>query len=692
QPPVWGIFEPPVALAQILSCFQEDGYEVSVFDLNIELYSRKKEEYNTVWAIEQSSFWGNGDNVNKFFEDNSGIIEGQINKIIDTNPDLIGFSVNVCSLPATMILAERIKRKIPRVKIVIGGPMFFMPGDISGILEHDCIDVIVYGEGEETFRELPKFFIEEKDLNLCRGIYFKKDAKVVKTEARPPIKNLDALPFLGLKSFPLAKYDPPGHLGKHISLMTSRGCVLNCVYCGPKAYWQGFRFMSGQRIYDEVKYHIQNDPDIEHIEFLDLELNGNIKVLSDFCDLMIANPPKQGIRWHANIIIRPEMTKELLLKMKQAGCSRLSIGIETGSQRVLGLMNKRYKVEDADVVLRNAHHAGIVVTTNFMFGFPGETEDDFNLTLDFLKRNAGTIGTVYPSRTFCTIEPFSYLSEHLSEFGMAVDPVYNLYWESEDGKNNYPERLRRCEEFSKLAMKLGVSVGLGLQTSLDLDRYYNLGFYYEYKKDFEKSKSFFEGYLKLDPKNTIINKKIQEFSAEESKTSSLENTSGEPKNSDNLQISFNWDITSICNYRCPYCWFYGKWVQMSGRNKNISASELEAFWSRMYDRYGSIKIFITGGEPFLYPSFVDLISAITRWHRVEVVTNLSWAVKPVIERIQSLNIKIHPSFHPLFADFSDFVDKLILLKKQGLANNPSFVAWPPQISHIDYYAKKFKDY
>ncbi|MBM3255300.1 MAG: radical SAM protein, partial [Candidatus Omnitrophica bacterium] len=509
QPPAWGTFEPPVSLAQLSSCLKKGPYQVSVFDLNIELYNRRKEQYSSVWAIEQSAFWGDEENVRKFFIDNSELIEEYTDKIVRTGPDLVGFSVNVCSLPATLMLADRLKQKIPQVKVVIGGPMFFVPADIDGIMQHKCIDVIVYGEGEETFSELPDYFMGQKDLLNCRGIYFRKNGEVIRTQSRQPIKDLDELPFLDLGSFPLEKYSPPGHLGNHISLMTSRGCVLNCVYCGPKAYWKGFRSMSGKRIYDEIKYHIQNNHAIEHIEFLDLELNGNMEALTELCNLMIDSPPKRGVRWHANIIIRPEMTKELLLKMKNAGCYHLSVGIETGSQRVLALMNKRYRVEDAERVLKYAYEVGIHVTTNFMFGFPGETEKDFNLTLDFLRRNASTIGTVYPSRTFFTIEPFSYLSGHLSEFGVVANPVYNLYWESADGINNYPERLRRCEEFSRLAIELGVSVGLGLQTSLELDRYYNLGFYYEYKKDFKKATEFFKKYLRLDPKNTVINKKLQ---------------------------------------------------------------------------------------------------------------------------------------------------------------------------------------
>lgn len=679
QAPVWGIFEPPVALAQLSSYLKQNNLETNVFDLNIELYRARKQEYNTCWAIEQSSFWSNAGNVKKFFDDNDSIIKEHIDKILQTRPAVVGFSVNACSLLATIELARLIKNKASYIKTVIGGPMFFVTFDLSDILKHDCIDVVVIGEGEETFLELSDGLLKGKNLEDCKGICFRKDGKIVKTQEREEIKNLDKLPFLDLGAFALDKYDPPGHLGKHVSLMASRGCVLNCVYCGPKAYWQGFRFMSGRRIYDEIKHHLQNDPEIEHIEFLDLELNGNIKALSDFCDLMIANPPKDNLKWHANIVIRPEMSRELLFRMKQAGCHHLSIGIETGSQHILDLMKKRYKIEDAERLLQYAYEAGIYVTTNFMFGFPGETAEDFDLTLKFVQRNANTIGIAYPSRSFFTIEPNSYLASHLNEFGVLINSNNNLYWESADGKNNYLERLRRCEEFCKLATKLGVNIGLGLQTSIEADRNYNLGFYYESKKDFKQAKNYFKEYLKFDPKNIEINKKL------------LELNNGDTGNCPNGRISFNWDITSVCNYRCPYCWFYGKWAELKKRDAGIPAQRLKEFWRLMYEKYGQVKISITGGEPFLYPEFIDLINAIATWHKIEIVTNLSWAVNNLLSSIENANIKIHPSFHPLFADFTQFLNKIILLKEEGFTTNCSYLAWPAQITFIQYYAREFKE-
>jgi MoaA/NifB/PqqE/SkfB family radical SAM enzyme len=194
--------------------------------------------------------------------------------------------------------------------------------------------------------------------------------------------------------------------------------------------------------------------------------------------------------------------------MKEAGCRHLIYGIESGSQRILDLMKKRFRIQDADAVIKATHEAGIVATANFMFGFPGEQEVDFKETLDFIRRNAKYLDRAYPSRTFCAVEEFSYFHTHLNEFGIKPNPPNHLYWESIDGKNTYPERLRRCEEFCELALSLGIEVGCGVQTSVELDRWFNLADYYEQKKDVQNALDCYLKYHDLEPKNETVKEKI----------------------------------------------------------------------------------------------------------------------------------------------------------------------------------------
>jgi len=510
QCPVWGTYDPPLALARLSSCLKKEGNEVYVFDLNIKLYLNRKENYKNMWAWEQSLFWYDTEQVNKFFQDNNEDIESYGGDIINTRARTIGFSVNAASRLSSIEIAKRLKQRNEEIIVVFGGPLFFEKRFIDPILNEEAIDIVVPGEGEVTFCELVRLIEKNQDISSCKGIAFKKNGKVINTGSREPLLNLDNLPFLDFTDLALSDYDD----SRHIPFMASRGCIQKCAFCSSRAFWPGYRAMTGERIFKEIEFHKRQlgklNPNLGHVDFLDLLFNGNMKSLIDFCDLM--SKAKLDIYWTANMIIRPEMNFEVIKKMKEAGCEHIIFGVESGSERVLDLMRKHYRIEDADKIIRWLHEVGIIVTANFMFGFPGETEEDFEMTLDFIKRNAEFLGRVYPSRTFCAIEEFSYFHSDLEGFGIKPNPPNHLYWETIDGENTYPERLRRCEEFCNLASSLGIEVGCGVQTSVELDRWYNLGHYYEYKGDYENAVDCYLKFYEIDPNNAVISNKVRFYS------------------------------------------------------------------------------------------------------------------------------------------------------------------------------------
>lgn len=507
QCPVWGTNDPPLALAQLSACLKNEGYEVHALDLNIELYLNRKENYKDMWAWEQCDFWHDLSNVAKFFADNQEIISQCVNRILKENPQIICFSVSTSSRLASLELARMIKKEDKDVIVIFGGILFFETHRIESVLNEALVDIVIYGEGEITLCELARLIDRGKPLDLCLGISFKSNNKIFNNPPRPFIKDLDSLPFMDLSGLPFSSYDD----AVHIPFLASRGCIQQCVFCSSRVFWPGYRRMSGQRIFEEIAFHKSKNNKLWCVDFLDLMFNGDIKALSSFCDLVINSDLKGDISWTANVIVRPEMTPQLLRKMKEAGCDHLIYGIESGSQRVLDLMKKRYRIEDADKVIRATHEARIVVTGNFMFGFPVEEEEDFVKTLDFIKRNTKYLERVYPSRTFCAIEEFSYLHSHLEEFGIKPNLPHHLYWESSDGRNMYPERLRRCEAFCDLASSLGIEVVSGVQTSVELDRWFNLAHYHEYKKDVKNALDCYLRYYELEPKNEIVSGKILNY-------------------------------------------------------------------------------------------------------------------------------------------------------------------------------------
>jgi radical SAM superfamily enzyme YgiQ (UPF0313 family) len=135
----------------------------------------------------------------------------------------------------------------------------------------------------------------------------------------------------------------------------------------------------------------------------------------------------------------------------------LAYGIESGSQKILDLMKKNFKIKDAQRVLQDTYEAGIYATANFMFGFPGETEEDFNCTLDFLHNNKAFISTLNPSLACTAIGVGTYLYEHAEEYGVDLNKGH-LFWSSYDGGNTYEKRKARYLTFCKLASSLGIKL------------------------------------------------------------------------------------------------------------------------------------------------------------------------------------------------------------------------------------------
>jgi len=157
-------------------------------------------------------------------------------------------------------------------------------------------------------------------------------------------------------------------------------------------------------------------------------------------------------------------------------------------------------------------------------------------------------------------------------------------------------------------------------------------------------------------------------------------------------IEFNWDIHHKCNYRCPYCFFYGQWQKLSKFNKYFSVEQWIDAWHRIYEKYGSVHIIISGGEPIIYPSFFDLIKELLKEHTIEIITNLSCSQEQLVDFMNHLplnRLEFGISFHPLFTSFETFLEKVLFIKNKGIFFTINYVAYPPELRRISYFKDKF---
>jgi MoaA/NifB/PqqE/SkfB family radical SAM enzyme len=156
----------------------------------------------------------------------------------------------------------------------------------------------------------------------------------------------------------------------------------------------------------------------------------------------------------------------------------------------------------------------------------------------------------------------------------------------------------------------------------------------------------------------------------------------------NGRITFGWDLCLSCNYRCPYC---GVWERNPEEDLLLSAQQWTQLWHRLYLKYGSIHVFVSGGEPSTYPEFFELVRLLTKEHTLEICTNLSWDIEGLVPEIPVSILKIAPTFHPTFAKFEEFFEKAVKIREYLPNYQIYYVAHPGQIKEMPQRSRLFKE-
>ncbi len=461
--PSWGIETPHLGIALLVANLRRQRFQVEVCDLNIRIHNKYKEK--GLWKSEEDVHWEDDNSTSQFIKENDVYLESFVDEVLSKDAGVIGFSIYNTTKRLSLELAKRIKKKDKNKIIIFGGQQCFPKESAEGLIKDEAVDAIVMGEGDEVLPELIGKIEKLKRIDFCPGLIYKENGKIVDCGIRPPVSNLDGLSLPDFSDFSLQSYDNPHQL----PILSSRGCPYQCVFCSTKLFWIKYRAMSGENIFREMEYQLNRYKDIYFFTFNDHVINADMQALSKFCDLILETKSNRihsdsnwdRLCWRGAAVIRDEMDKEFIKKMRDAGCMELEYGVESASPKIRRLMRKPpYDISIIERVIRDTHKSGIRARVNFMFGFPGETEEDFEETLNFLRRNREFFAQVHPSETFCCIDPGTYLFSHPEEFGV-TSRYHSLFWESVDGKNIYPERLKRHQIFCELADSLNIPLSPG---------------------------------------------------------------------------------------------------------------------------------------------------------------------------------------------------------------------------------------
>jgi anaerobic magnesium-protoporphyrin IX monomethyl ester cyclase len=351
---------PPLGLAYIAAVLEKSGHKVQILDRD---HILRKNRFDFAQTDEVTI----------------GLIE-------DFGSEIVGFSATTPNVSDVNSFSNKIKEINPKIITVIGGP--HCVGEPVSTLEL-CkgIDMLVRGEGEMVMLDIS----EGMDLtNIGSLTYRDKNGDIISNPDRPLIEPLDSLPFPARHLLDMAHYTRPSRfISRNLSLrathiFTARGCPYNCHYCaGPLMGRRKVRYHSPQRVVLEIEDLI-NNYSVEAVYFAEDMFLSSKKRALEMADLFIKHDIHKKIVWIAQVSPNA-VDKELLSKIKEAGCIQVEYGFESGSQRVLDLMNKKANVgRNKDVALLTRNNR-LRFQGNFIVGYPGETEDDFNKTVSFIR-------------------------------------------------------------------------------------------------------------------------------------------------------------------------------------------------------------------------------------------------------------------------------------------------------------------
>jgi len=291
-------------------------------------------------------------------------------------PRFVGFSAVTPAMPHVIRMARLIREICPDTKIVVGG---FHPSALPReTIQYPEIDIVVIGEGEESFNEI----IENNDLSTIKGIcYIDGDGKTVINPGRDLLKEMDDLPFLNYDELPREMYGYTS-LGKSLAVISGRGCPYRCTFCASKVInTVRSRFRSAENFVDELAFHQERYGCDSFAFFDDTFTTGKRRVMS-ICDEIL----KRGLNIRWSCCMRADHSdEEMMARMKQAGCRLIEVGVETADETVMKSIGKKISLPQVRENVRLAKKYGIEVNLLFILGLPYDTVESVRRTIDFAK-------------------------------------------------------------------------------------------------------------------------------------------------------------------------------------------------------------------------------------------------------------------------------------------------------------------
>ncbi|TRZ95488.1 radical SAM protein [bacterium] len=379
------------------------------------------------------------------------------NKIASLMPDILGINCTFTQYAKGAHDLARIAKEIsPDIFVVFGGS--HASAFYQQVLSDLNVDLVVKGEGEQTFLEIIDHWEKKESLKGIAGTVTRCDRGIKINPPRPFIKDLDQLPFPARDLVDMSKYCDNDYAVQksmrypRFSMVTSRGCPFRCVFCSIHSVWcHSYRSRSPKSVVDEVEL-LYRAYGAREIMFYDDNITLDKERMGAICDELIAR--KIDIKWSpAGGVAIWTMDKETLLKMKRSGCYKITFGLESGSRATLRFIHKEFlDFAQAKELIRYCNKIGLWTISSFIIGFPYETREDVEKTLAFALDSDLDMASFYAATPYPGTELYDICKQDGLLPELSLDS--SLEWIGEIGEATCDMHYLKKEEINFLFQNL----------------------------------------------------------------------------------------------------------------------------------------------------------------------------------------------------------------------------------------------
>jgi len=452
--PVLVVNNVPYGPAVVSGILKHHGYDSTVWDLNVDLYQKYRDHWTVVVDLLGNRAYRPSPEHKLSIRRIMSITKRMLkNKIQEIQPDIVLLSVfSSQSLDLVIPLSSMVKDLSPNSYTLVGG---------RGLDNTERLTKLRYGDYYAKYLPLDCWYLGDAENNLVNVI----QQRYKGVFRSPPVssEHIEAMPAASWNGYDFSLYNGYTSKSLRMPITGSKGCVRDCTFCDVADSWPKFVYRKGEDIAREL-IDTYRKTGINKFEFTDNLVNGSIKNFRAMNSYLAQHQP-DTLNYMGYAICRPknEFPSSDFVLARRAGAEHFRVGIESGSEQVRFNMKKKFSNEDISWFAENCHDNGISQQWLMFVGYPTETEQDFQDTLDLLKKHRHLTGdgllTVFLNLPMMLTSGSAFMRKYQEQYGLThnnSDPWSDFFWTSSIYQDNTFEiRANRWRRMIEAVRKYG---------------------------------------------------------------------------------------------------------------------------------------------------------------------------------------------------------------------------------------------